>query len=103
MALTDPTRRRLLDELVEAGGASATALADHLPVSRQAVVKHLNILEAAGLVGAVRAGREVIYMAKPGPLNASARWLADLSAAWVIRLEGAVEATTDVGRRRESN
>jgi DNA-binding transcriptional ArsR family regulator len=102
-ALIDPTRRRLLDVLVEVGRASATGLADHLPVSRQAVVKHLNVLEAAGLVGAVRAGREVIYVAEPGPLNASARWLAELSAAWASRLERAVEASISDGHRRRSS
>jgi DNA-binding transcriptional ArsR family regulator len=102
VALIDPTRRRLLDVLVEVGRANATGLAERLPVSRQAVVKHLNVLEAAGLVGAVRAGREVIYVPKPGALTASARWIADLSAAWVSRLEHAVESTADVGRRRNS-
>jgi DNA-binding transcriptional ArsR family regulator len=101
VALADPTRRRLLEVLVDIRRASATALADHLPVSRQAVVKHLHVLEAAGLVGAVRTGREVIYVARPEPLNASARWLADLSAAWHRRLERAVGPMTDVGRRRE--
>ena len=85
-ALADPTRRRLLDVLVDAGRASATTLAGHLPVSRQAVVKHLQVLETAGLVEGVRAGREVLYSVRPNPLDASARWLADLSAAWDRRL-----------------
>jgi DNA-binding transcriptional ArsR family regulator len=85
-AMADPTRRQLLDALVEAGRASATTLADRLPVSRQAVVKHLRILETAGLVEWVRAGREVLYSARPEPLDASARWLADLSARWDRRL-----------------
>jgi DNA-binding transcriptional ArsR family regulator len=101
VALADPTRRRLLEVLVDIGRASATALADHLPVTRQAVVKHLHVLEAAGLVGAVRAGREVIYVAEPEPLNASARWLASLSAAWDRSRERPVEATADVARRCE--
>jgi DNA-binding transcriptional ArsR family regulator len=55
-------------------------------VSRQAVVKHLQVLEAAGLVQAARAGREVLYSVRPEPLDASARWLAELSAAWDRRL-----------------
>jgi len=86
-AVADPTRRQLLDVLVEAGRASATTLAGRLPVSRQAVVKHLQVLETAGLVEGVRAGREVLYSVRPDPLDASARWLADLSAAWDRRLD----------------
>lgn len=85
-ALADPTRRHLLDVLVDAGRASATALAGRLPVSRQAVVKHLQVLETAGLVERVRAAREVLYSVRTGPLDASARWLAELSAAWDRRL-----------------
>lgn len=86
-AVADPTRRQLLDVLVDAGRASATTLAGRLPVSRQAVVKHLQALETAGLVEGVRAGREVLYSVRPDPLDASARWLADLSAAWDRRLD----------------
>ncbi|MBA2694274.1 MAG: winged helix-turn-helix transcriptional regulator [Actinobacteria bacterium] len=96
-ALADPTRRQLLDVLVEAGQASATTLAGRLPVSRQAVVKHLQVLKTAGLVERVRAGREVLYAARRDPLDASARWLADLSATWDRRLNAlkrAAEAAT---------
>ncbi|MGH3569932.1 MAG: ArsR/SmtB family transcription factor, partial [Pseudonocardia sp.] len=63
VALADPTRRQLLNALVDAGRASATTLADRLPVSRQAVAKHLQVLESAGLVERVRVGREVPYSA----------------------------------------
>jgi DNA-binding transcriptional ArsR family regulator len=94
-ALADPTRRRLLDVLVDAGQASATVLASRLPVSRQAVVKHLQVLETAGLVEGVRAGREVLYSARPEPLDASARWLANLSTSWdrhLAALKRAAEA-----------
>ena len=91
-ALADPTRRRLLDVLVDAGRASATTLADSLPVSRQAVVKHLQVLENAGLVTGVRMGREVLYTAQRQPLDASARWLADLSATWDRRLNALKQA-----------
>jgi DNA-binding transcriptional ArsR family regulator len=85
-ALADPTRRQLLDVLVDVGRASATSLAEHLPVSRQAVVKHLQVLESADLVVRLRVGREVLFSADTGPLDASARWLADLSSAWDRRL-----------------
>jgi DNA-binding transcriptional ArsR family regulator len=102
VALADPTRRRLLEVLVEVGRASATALAVQLPVSRQAVVKHLHVLEAAGLVGAVRAGREVIYAARPAPLDASASWLAELSATWVRSNQRVAGTTTDAARGQRS-
>lgn len=86
VALADQTRRQLLDVLVEEGTASATTLAGQLPVSRQAVVKHLNVLTEAGLVESGRAGREVLYRVQPDRLDASARWLAELAAAWDRRL-----------------
>ncbi|KOY56810.1 ArsR/SmtB family transcription factor [Streptomyces sp. XY332] len=85
-ALADPTRRRLLDLLAAQGEASATALADRLPVSRQAVVKHLAVLDAAGLVSGSRVGREVRYAVRPAALDATARWMAALAADWDRRL-----------------
>ncbi|WP_328765432.1 MULTISPECIES: ArsR/SmtB family transcription factor [unclassified Streptomyces] len=85
-ALADPTRRRLLDLLAAQGEASATALADRLPVSRQAVVKHLAVLDAAGLVSGSRVGREVRYAVRPTALDATARWMAALAADWDRRL-----------------
>jgi DNA-binding transcriptional ArsR family regulator len=60
-AITDPTRRRLLDALVERGAATATTLATTVPVTRQAVAKHLSVLERAGLVQSGRHGREVRF------------------------------------------
>lgn len=101
VAFADATRRRLLEILVGVGRASATGLADHLPISRQAVVKHLHILESAGLVAGFRSGREVLYVARPGPLNASARWLVELSAAWHRRLAAPVRARPEDRSRRE--
>ena len=85
-ALADPTRRQLLDTLADAGQASASTLAEYLPVSRQAVLKHLNVLEDVGLVTRGRSGREVLYQVRPEPLGASARWLAERAAAWGRRL-----------------
>src|SRR5205807_351806 len=61
VALADPTRRQLLDLLAAYGEATATTLAERLPVSRQAIVKHLAVLDAAGLVTGGRVGREVRY------------------------------------------
>lgn len=85
-ALADPTRRQLLDTLAEAGQASASTLAVYLPVSRQAVIKHLHVLEDVSLVTRGRAGREVLYQVRPEPLGVSARWLAERAAAWDRRL-----------------
>lgn len=99
-ALADPTRRELLSVLVDAGEASATTLAYRLPVSRQAVVKHLQVLEDAGLVTGGRAGREVLYRVRSDPLDASARWLAALAATWDRRLAAikhAAEALAEPG------
>ncbi|MFD5630537.1 ArsR/SmtB family transcription factor [Streptomyces sp. NPDC127072] len=85
-ALADPTRRRLLDLLAARGEATATTLAEQLPVSRQAVVKHLAVLDTAGLVTGGRVGREVRYAVRPAALNATARWMAGLAADWDRRL-----------------
>jgi DNA-binding transcriptional ArsR family regulator len=85
-ALADPTRRQLLDLLAAQGEATATTLAARLPVSRQAVVKHLAILDAAGLVSGSRVGREVRYAVRPATLDTTARWMAALAADWDRRL-----------------
>ncbi|MDP5315859.1 MULTISPECIES: ArsR/SmtB family transcription factor [Streptomyces] len=85
-ALADPTRRQLLDLLAARGEATATILAERLPVSRQAVVKHLAVLDAAGLVSGTRVGREVRYAVRPAALDATARWMASLAADWDTRL-----------------
>lgn len=86
VALADPTRRQLLDLLAARGEATATTLATQLPVSRQAVVKHLAVLDAAGLVTGSRVGREVRYEVRPAALDATARWMAGLAADWDRRL-----------------
>lgn len=85
-ALADPTRWRVLTLLAERGEATATTLAGDLPVSRVAVVKHLGVLDRAGLVESRRAGREVRYSARPERLDAAARWMAAVAAQWGARL-----------------
>ncbi|ELP68504.1 ArsR/SmtB family transcription factor [Streptomyces turgidiscabies] len=85
-ALADPTRRQLLELLAAQGDATATTLAERLPVSRQAVVKHLAVLDAAGLVSGSRVGREVRYVVRPAALDTTARWMATLAADWDRRL-----------------
>ena len=86
-ALGDPTRRRLLDQLSVEGPLTATELAAHYPVSRQAVVKHLGALTAAGLLDAERHGREVRYGVVRGPLGGASSWLAEVGSRWDQRLE----------------
>ncbi len=86
-ALADPTRRRLLERLVTDGPASASSLVGSFAVSRQAVVKHLQALQAAGLVTPERVGREVRYRATPERLARAAAWLLDTGAAWDRRLD----------------
>ncbi|MGY2067050.1 ArsR/SmtB family transcription factor [Blastococcus sp. SYSU DS0619] len=87
-ALGDPQRRRLLEVLGEhPAGASATALAEPLPVSRQAVDKHLRVLERAGLVDSARHGREIRFAVRRDQLDRSAAWLTELGDRWDQRLD----------------
>jgi DNA-binding transcriptional ArsR family regulator len=86
-ALADPTRRRLIGELSARDSATATELAAGLPVTRQAVAKHLAALSAAGLVDGRKLGRETRYTLTPRPLADAARWMAEVGAAWDDRLE----------------
>jgi DNA-binding transcriptional ArsR family regulator len=85
-ALADPTRWRLLGTLAQQGEGTATTLAAQLPVSRPAVIKHLGVLDRAGLVTRQRAGREVRYRVEPARLEATARQIAAVAAAWDRRL-----------------
>ena len=85
-ALADPTRRRLIGLLGEHPGSNATALAAQLPVSRQAVQKHMSALAAAGLVAAERSGREVHYHLTPAPMSEAVEWMASVGAEWDERL-----------------
>ncbi|MFE9425189.1 ArsR/SmtB family transcription factor [Kitasatospora sp. NPDC006697] len=87
-ALADPTRRQLLELIAGSPGGTATAteLAARLPVTRQAVAKHLAVLTAAGLVAPTRTGREVRHAVRAAPLAEAAAWLADRAAQWDRRL-----------------
>lgn len=85
-ALGDPTRREVLRRLAGGGPASATQLAAGLPVSRQAVAKHLAALEEAGLVEGEREGRERRFRLTPAPLSEAAAWMADVGGEWDRRL-----------------
>lgn len=86
-ALADPTRRRVFERLSAAGPASASKLAAEMPISRQAIAKHLALLDEAGLVERVRSGREVQYRARPEALDDVTSWVARVGAQWDERLE----------------
>jgi DNA-binding transcriptional ArsR family regulator len=85
-ALADPRRRELLELLGRTPGCSASTLAASLPVSRQAVVQHLAVLEDSSLVSRRRAGREVLFSVRPEVLAAMAEWLAGRAALWQSHL-----------------
>ncbi|MGH3240939.1 MAG: ArsR/SmtB family transcription factor [Spirillospora sp.] len=86
-AVAEPSRRRLLDVLLAKGEATPTALAAELPFTRQAVAKHLAVLQRSGLVTARRDGREVRYTVHPGRLDEAARAMADVASRWDARLQ----------------
>jgi len=79
-------RRRVLDRLAAYGETTATALAAELPVSRQAVMQHLAVLQHVELVASHRAGRERRYTVQPQQLTATARWMTQPAAQWDARL-----------------
>ena len=85
-ALSDPTRREVLELIGDQGEASATQLARSLPVSRQAINKHLASLAAAGLVADRRSGREVLYRLTPAPMSDAMGWMTSVGAEWDERL-----------------
>lgn len=85
-ALADPTRRSVMRVLSE-GDANATEIADQLPITRQAVAKHLSALSEAGLVTSERDGREKRYHFTPGPFHDAVSWMAEVGARWDDRLD----------------
>jgi DNA-binding transcriptional ArsR family regulator len=95
-ALSDPTRRWMIESLLRDRATSAPALTAGLPITRQAVAKHLAALDNAGLIERAPArGREVHYRLREGALEQAAGWLAQAEAAWdgrLGRLKQAVES-----------
>ncbi|GAB2506245.1 metalloregulator ArsR/SmtB family transcription factor [Promicromonospora xylanilytica] len=85
-AIGDPTRRRMLDLLLSDGRGTATSLSEQLPVSRQAVAKHLGVLDEAGLVHATTAGRERLYRVDQAQLARAVGQLMKVGTAWDGRL-----------------
>ena len=91
-ALGDPTRRGILEAVAARGEVTATELAAELPITRQAVAKHLAVLQHAGLVAVRRAGREARYVPTPAPLGDAIGWMTTLGGAWDDRLAALAKA-----------
>lgn len=85
-AIGDPTRRSMIDLLLADGPRTATALSERLPITRQAVSKHLAVLDRAGLVVGTPAGRERHYEVDEAQLARAAAQLADVGSSWDARL-----------------
>jgi ArsR family transcriptional regulator, cadmium/lead-responsive transcriptional repressor len=96
-ALSDPTRRAVIQRLSEDGPVTLAELAGELPVTRQAVAKHLAQLEGAGLVSASREDGRRRYRLTPGPLAEAMGWMVDVGAEWDERLE-ALRRVVEHGR-----
>jgi DNA-binding transcriptional ArsR family regulator len=86
-ALSDPTRRAVIRSLSKDGPSTVTELGERLPVTRQAVAKHLDALEEAGLVTSEAVGRSRRYTLTPRPMTEAMAWMADVGAEWDDRLE----------------
>jgi DNA-binding transcriptional ArsR family regulator len=85
-ALADPTRRWMIQRLARSGSITPTALAGELPISRQAVRRHLSVLHSGGLVTVHKEGREQHYRLAVDPLRDAAAWIAGIEREWDRRL-----------------
>ena len=85
-ALADPMRRSILANLAEHSPKTATQLAQEYPITRQGILKHLNVLEEAGLVAITQQGREKRYTLTPEPLIDLEQWIEEIGAKWDQRL-----------------
>jgi len=99
-ALADPTRREVVRLLAERPGLTASALATELPISRQAIAKHLAQLREAGLAAAEPAGRETRYTLTPAPLGDAMAWMVQTGGRWddrLARLQARVASSSPPG------
>ena len=100
-AIGDPTRRRMLDLLLIQGDGTATTLGQQLPVTRQAVAKHLGVLDRAGLVRATPAGREKRYRVDDAQLARAVAQLSSVGSAWDARLRRIKRIAEAIQRSQE--
>jgi DNA-binding transcriptional ArsR family regulator len=99
-ALADPMRRNLLVNLAANSPRTATQLAGEYPITRQGILKHLNILEDAGLVAVRQKGREKLYTFTPEPLSGLDLWIKEIGDIWdarLLRLKTFLESEEEVG------
>src|SRR3954465_13065677 len=88
-AMADPTRRSLLDELFREDGQSLSSLEERLPMTRFGVMKHLRVLEEAGLVKTRKRGREKLHFLNPVPIRlVHDRWVSKYAEPWTAALSG---------------
>jgi DNA-binding transcriptional ArsR family regulator len=98
-ALADPTRRGLLDQLFERDGQSLSALEERLPMSRFGVMKHLKVLEEAGLVTTRKRGREKLHFLNPVPIRlVYERWVSKYAESWAAGLSQLKDDLEEEGR-----
>jgi len=98
LAVADPSRRSLLELLINQGEATASGLASEVPFSRQAVAKHLAVLEKAQLVSSRRQGREVLFSVRPTQIDNAAQMLVNVGNAWDARLQSIKRIAEEVHR-----
>ena len=102
-ALGDPTRRQLIDVLLSDGEGTATSLSARLPVTRQAVAKHLDVLDRVGLVHATTAGRERRYRVDQAQLARAVAQLNQVGATWDSRLQRIKRIAETIQRAEQSS
>jgi DNA-binding transcriptional ArsR family regulator len=102
-AIGDPTRRTMIDLLLTGGPGTATSLSERLPVTRQAVAKHLAVLDRVGLVHAAPAGRERRYQVDQAQLARAVAQLAAVGSAWDARLRRIKRIAEAIERHRNDN
>lgn len=100
-AVGDPIRRRMLDLLLADGGGTATTLSERLPVTRQAVAKHLLVLGRVGLVHVTPSGRERLYRVDEAQLARAVDQLSAVGAAWDARLQRIKRIAEAIQRRNQ--
>jgi DNA-binding transcriptional ArsR family regulator len=100
-AIGDPTRRRLLDLLLAAGDGTATTLSEQLPVTRQAVAKHLGVLGRVGLVHATPTGREMRYRVDDAQLARAVAQLSRVGSTWDARLRRIKRIAEEIQRSQD--
>ncbi len=102
-ALADNHRRHLLDLLFQADGQTLTELSAHLPMTRFGVMKHLDVLEEAGLIVTRKAGREKLHYLNPIPMLGVADWVGQYRRLWIDRMERLDHYLMEIQNKEQNN